>query len=577
MNTGFPVYTVTNECQDCYKCVRHCPCKAIRVTNGSASVIPELCVACGTCVKVCPAGAKRIRPDLSHAKFLISQGRKVYASIAPSWTSYFQELDSAKLIAVLKKLGFAGVSETALGAQLLSSETGRLLRENPGRLFISPACPATVSYIRKYLPERVDSIVPMLSPLLSHCRFLKKEYGSDIAVVFFGPCAAKKNESAAHPELLDVALTFDDLKLWMKQDGVNFQDTLSGAEDVFVPSAAVEGRLYAVEGGMNETLRGAPGDNSYYLTLSGLNNIKRVLGPKSRLDSLPHGVFIECLACNGGCVNGPSMHGNESSIGGILATIEESTVRNSLDRKVEVDISETFSADVQTEKTVSEEEIRSALAEIGKYAAEDELNCGGCGYPTCRDFAIARLSGKAESAMCLSHLRRMAQKKSNALIKYIPSGVVIADRNLKIIECNEAFASLFGEDTKMAYDAEPGLAGAELCTILEFTELFDTVLKTGKDLILNNQMEKDKIFNVTIFSIEPHQIVGAIIQDVTQTEMRREQIAEKANEVIKKNVETVQKIAMYLGEHMADTEILLHEVASGYKAKPKNPSEQAGG
>lgn len=212
MNHNFPVFTIDNECQDCYKCVRHCHCKAIRIVNARAAVIPELCVCCGTCVKVCPAHAKKIRSDLSRLRFLLENGETLYASIAPSFVGYFKGVSINRLAGALKKLGFAGASETALGAELVSAETGKIVQESDRKLFISSACPASVDYIRKYAPEYTDSIVPVVSPVMAHAKLLKQTYGDKIKVVFFGPCAAKKNEADRSPDVLSLAVTFESLR-----------------------------------------------------------------------------------------------------------------------------------------------------------------------------------------------------------------------------------------------------------------------------------------------------------------------------------------------------------------------------
>ena len=251
MNLHFPVYTTENICHDCYKCIRHCPCKAIRIVDGRAGVIQELCVGCGMCVKVCPAHAKKIRPDLARARYLLGTGKKVYASLAPSFVSYFKQYEPGALVAAIKRLGFAGVSETALGAQAVSAETGQFLAAAKPGIYLSSACPAVVDYVRKYAPAYVNNIVPVLSPLLSHARLLRREFGEDIGVVFFGPCAAKKNEADRHPALLDLALTFEDLAEWLASE--NIDPAAIGPNDraEMVPEGAREGKIYAVEGGMS--------------------------------------------------------------------------------------------------------------------------------------------------------------------------------------------------------------------------------------------------------------------------------------------------------------------------------------
>ena len=221
MNLHFPVYTTENICHDCYKCIRHCPCKAIRIVDGRAGVIQELCVACGMCVKVCPAHAKKIRPDLARARYLLGSGKKVYASLAPSFVSYFKQYEPGALAAAIRRLGFAGVSETALGAQAVSAETGAFLAKAEPGIYLSSACPAVVDYVKKYAPLYVPKITSVLSPLLSHAKLLRREFGDDIGVVFFGPCAAKKNEADRHEDLLDLALTFSDLAEWLAAENVD--------------------------------------------------------------------------------------------------------------------------------------------------------------------------------------------------------------------------------------------------------------------------------------------------------------------------------------------------------------------
>jgi iron only hydrogenase large subunit-like protein len=565
MNKEHPVYTIVNECQDCCKCVRHCPSKAIKVVDGRASVIPELCVSCGLCVKICPAGAKHIRNDLPRAQYLLEEKKNVYAAIAPSWRTNYPGVSDKQLIKGLKELGFTGVSETALGAELVSAATGELLDKSDSGIFISSACPAAVDYIRKYLPHQTKNITPVLSPLLTHATLLKRKYGKNIGIVFFSPCAAKKTEADNHPDLVDVALTFKDLDLWLKENHIKLTK-LQTSRETFVPRTAQEGRLYSMEGGMIDTLRkNGKQEKNYYMSVTGLTSIDRLLGNEN-IYCPDMKIFIECLACEGGCVNGPAMEKSGGTLNDIITTCKDVTRQNSLGRKLDFGITSGFIPEEVKPIEISEKNIKNALTKVGKYSIADELNCGGCGYGTCREFAKAMIREKAEPKMCLSYLRKLAKKQSNALIKYIPAGVVIANNKLEIIESNLAFSRLFDESTQLAYDAVPGLAGVELSKVLSFTDLFEAALASGKDVSRENFMCDEKILNINVFTIEKHRIVGAIIQDVTEAEIHRELIAEKAQEVIQKNVLTVQKVARYLGEHMADTEIILREVANGYKS-----------
>lgn len=562
MNQNFPIYTTANECQDCYKCVRHCHCKAIRIVNARAAVIPELCVSCGECVKVCPAEAKKIRSDLSRAQYLLHSGAKVYASIAPSYVGYFKDIPIGRLAAALKRLGFVGASETAIGAQFVSAQTAELLKQAGPGVYLSTACPASVDFIRKYYPAWTDNFLPVTSPVMAHCKYLKQIYGDDIKIIFVGPCAAKKNEADRNPDDLSLAITFAALESWLKSEGISL-DKMN--EEPLVPVQAEEGRVYSIEGGMNETLR-SPEVDARLLAVSGLPNIARLI-EKVDLATLKESgskIFVEMLACDGGCVNGPVMGRESSRIDILLETAAHAPHRSSVGREVPVNIQQLIYPDRHSEPQPEEAAILQALHRIGKYSAEDELNCGGCGYNSCREFAKAMLDGKAETSMCLSYLRKISQKTSNALIRYIPVAVVLAGQDLQVIECNRHFAELCGEDTLLAFDACGNLNGAYLDSMIDFTDLFESVLANGGEIEKFNQVSGEKILNISVFTINEGQTVGAVIQDVTQNELKREQIAERAKEVIRKNVMTVQKIARYLGEHMADTEILLKEVAGTY-------------
>ncbi|NLG14448.1 MAG: 4Fe-4S binding protein [Lentisphaerae bacterium] len=567
MNLKYPIYTADAECQDCFKCVRHCPVKAIKVVSGHASVIPELCVACGKCVEVCPVEAKKIRNDLSVVLDLLQGPDPVYVSLAPSWGSEFKGLPAPKLIAALRKLGFAGVSETALGAQIVSDNLAEELRGMKKGLMISSACPVVVDFVRKYLPEFVPSITPVLSPALSHALMLRKVFGENIKVVFIGPCIAKKNEADRRPDLISSAILFPMLRQWLKELKIDPWQLQPTEEDRFVPEDSKDGAIYPIEGGMNETLRVQPGcDHINYTVVSGIEALRQAL-QGLHPDDIREPVFLEALSCIGGCVHGP---GTEHCSPGLLERLR--IIRNTdfqRDRKPRsvAEITEKYDTAPVQDSEVSIRDIKQALLLIGKATQEDELNCGGCGYDTCQNFAKALLAGKAEPSMCVSYLRNLAQKKSNAILRCIPAAVVIVNKNLQLIECNRRFAELCGESALEIYEISPGMPNAYLETLIPFADLFKEVINTGKELSRGALKLDKKLLNIIIFNIEPGQVVGAILFDVTQTEFTREQIADQARKVIEKNLATVQDIACKLGEHMAETEILLRSIAENYAEK----------
>lgn len=560
-----PIYTVENECQDCSKCVRHCPVKAIKVADGQARIVPEKCVACGTCVRVCPAGAKKVRDDLTDVKQLLQQSKKVFVSLAPSYVSEFPGIPTANIIAALRRLGFAGVSETALGAQEVSAKVARDLNEGRKKLLLSSACPAAVTYVQKYLPEFAHSIASVFSPLLAHCTMLQQHYGSDVVVVFIGPCGAKKNEGDRHPELLDAVITFADLRAWFGEVHINPAALVPGKEDCFVPESAQEGALYPIEGGMIDTLRiQGGGDGVHYSTVGGLRGIEHVLGGL-RPENVTLPVFLELLACRGGCINGACATPRQAGLEQWHEVISRANVpAEPVLRQPLSNIDENICDLPLPAPTYGEQEIRLALRRVGKESLDDELNCGGCGYETCGEFAKAILSGHAESSMCLSFLRERAQKKANALLHCIPSAIVLANHELKILDCNRSFATLFDESLLEVYDVCPGLAGASLRRILPFGELFEEVLQSGESLHRESLHVDNRIFDVTIFPIDLGQVVGGVITDVTDSELPRELIAQRAQEVIHKNLKTVQEVACLLGENMAETEILLRSLVEGF-------------
>jgi iron only hydrogenase large subunit-like protein len=560
MTTLHAIYTERRECQDCHKCIRECPVKAIRVQDGYARVVPEMCVLCGNCIVACPNNAKQVRNDLPKVKEFLASGRKVIASVAPSFVAQFPGLRAGQLIHGLKKLGFFAVSETALGAQLVSESVLRLMLAEPGRVWVSSACPVVVDFISKYHPESQSNVSPLLSPLLTHCKLLRAHYGSEIAVVFIGPCIAKKKEAEAHPELLDVVLTFEDLENWLEEETIDLSMLLEGDEDRFALEDAHEGALYPIEGGMSAGIaRGGEVKTSQVMSFSGIANVEQAL--KGIGEWRPeHNIFLELTACAGSCVNGPKAARNRSIARRRFEVLEYAKPADSAPRAVGLAQTDPYAALPVLRSEHSELQVAEALRSVGKYSAEDELNCGGCGYESCRDFAHALIAHNAERMMCATYTRKLAQKKANALLKKMPSAVVIVDEELKIIECNKNFLRLFSEDVEL----EKELEGAALDAVIPFSNLFQRVLESGEDIVSHDIRYQRSILNTSIFSIEPHLVLCGIFQDITEPVFQKEQIIERARDVIQKNLKTVQQIAYLLGENAADSEIILNSIVRSF-------------
>lgn len=566
---GAIIYTETTECQDCFKCIRECPVKAIKVENACAAVIPELCILCGHCVEICPNGAKHVRDDLQQARNLLRDKEMVFASLAPSFVSEFPDIPVSEVIRALKKLGFYGISETALGAELVSGSTATLLQDRTPRLMFSTACPVVVNFIGKYYPQFANCLTSHVSPVLAHCKLLREYYGQSIGIVFFSPCIAKKGEADSHCGLLDVALTFEDLRRWFNEEQISFE-TIEGDTEAFVPYSAREGALYPIDGGMIAGVKaGCSIMEGDCMSFSGIRNIQKAISGLNEM-RLSSPIFLELLACEGGCVNGPKSSHRVATAWKRCQIINYSQYpQDEIPRQLSAPETGGLSPDPVPVKEYNDKIIQHALQTIGKYGPEDELNCGGCGYDNCREFSKALIDGKAEKVMCVAYMRKLAQKKTNALMEKTPSAVVLVDEEIKIIECNLNFVKLLGPDVEKAFKKKPGLEGVFLREIAPFYSLFKTVLEKDEDLLNRDLRYKKSVLHVDIFSIEKHRVACGIFQDITKPTIHKEAMIQKAQNVIKKNLATVQQIAYLLGENAAESEVILNSIIQSITTNPE--------
>lgn len=560
MQQRHAIYTQRRECQDCHKCIRECPVKAIRVQDGYARVVPEMCILCGNCILACPNGAKQVRDDLPLVRELLASGRRVIVSLAPSFIAQFPGIRAAQLIHALKQLGFFAVSETALGAQQVSASIASLLEGESGHVWISTACPVVVDLVAKYHPECQPNVSALLSPLLTHCKMLRNHYGDDIAIVFIGPCIAKKKEAEEHPELLNAVLTFEDLENWLIDENIKLDSACETKEDRFALEEACEGSLYPIEGGLVPgVIRGNRIKSAQVMSFSGIANVEQALKGISEWKP-EHSIFLELTACAGSCVNGPKAARNTSIARRRFEILKYARPADESPRMPALAITRPYSAASVPRSEFTEMQIAAALRSVGKYSPEDELNCGGCGYDSCRDFANALIARNAERMMCATYTRKLAQKKANALLQKMPSAVVIVDEQLRIIECNANFLRLFSEDVEQ----EKELEGCSLDAVIPFSELFRRVLESGEDIVSHDIRYQRSILNTSIFTIEPHSVLCGTFQDITKPIFQKEQIIARARDVIQKNLKTVQQIAYLLGENAADSEIILNSIVRSF-------------
>ena len=537
------IETKKANCKNCYKCLRNCPVKAIKFTSGQAEIMPDLCIACGTCVQVCPQGAQQAESQLKTVQRMAERGEKLVASLAPSFYGAFKVDDPMKVVGALKKLGFAKVCETAVGAAIASDEMARVAMEGTMDNIISTCCPAVNDLIEKHYPELVQYLAPVVSPMVAHGRYIKK-HDPEAKVVFVGPCFAKIEEArdVRVDDAIDAVLTFQDLEEWMKKANL----TLASVEPAPLDSEnAGLARMYPTNAGVlhNVKARGLTGWQ-----------LQHIEGPDACFEMIKalkqgdlHKVFIEMNMCVGSCMGGP-------------ARMEERPSRFSAGMKVRdygrdaevevpkidhagINVSKVFVDRTKPVKLPTEEEIRAILRSIGKESKADELNCGSCGYPTCRDKAIAVFQGKAELSMCLPHMFQIAQSTSNVVLDNSPNIILVVDEDLKITELNAAGQKIFG------------ISRAEALS----KYLYETIL--SKPLTIDE-------YNLTVeqtlvYLPNQHGVMG-ILRDVSAEKEQQESLYQlrvdtmnMAQKVIDKQMIAAQEIASLLGETTAETKATL--------------------
>ena len=579
-----PIYTQINNCRDCYRCVRHCPVKAIRIKDAHAVIIHDRCTFCGTCVNECPNSVKTIRNDVDKVTMAFLSKRKVIVSLAPSYVSEFKGY-SDNFVRALYRLGFHAVSETAIGATLVSQALDLYYKEHGSVPFISTACPSVVELVRKYFPEDIDHLAPVPSPLQTHSAYLRKLYGNDIVIVFIGPCIAKKVEADDHPGYPDIALTFREVRDWLEEENIDLANMDTGVAVDFVPMKAGKAAAYPIENGQIETSK--IWENHFIeqdaLSVSGITRVMSSLRGTHTDD------FLEALNCDGGCINGPGTSHEDSAI-----VRKKAVAMHVLSR---LNDPEVFEGDEEFAREVmekgygilgasspeasglglsdhTEDEITAALRSLGKTKPEDELNCGGCGYPSCRDMARAMLDGLAETEMCVTKMRKDAESKVDILLSTIPHGVVIVDNELNIADCNKRFIDIFEDYPEGFLDADGlrSFRGTPVSVFVPFAEKFREQFYMNKPSQYRFRHE-GKVMRVTFFLVETKTLLGAMFEDITTPSVRREAVIEKAEEVIMNSMKSVQQIAALLGDNAAETEIVLNSIIEEFNVHGEGTDE----
>lgn len=560
---GQVVYTNKARCRDCYRCVRVCPVKAIRMKEGQAFVVDDLCISCGTCIRECPQGAKTFRQDLEKARQLMAEkSGPIAASVAPAFAAVLAEWERRRLPSALRRLGFTFVAETAVGAFEVARRTAELAAQYRDESCIMTSCPAVVRYVEMYRPQLVNRLLPVVSPMIAHARHLKNRLGPDTRVIFIGPCVAKKQE-AARPELagaVECVLTFPELREWLSMAGI---DLSRCEESSFDEQPAGAARLFPLAGGAAHT-GGLETDilSPRVITVTGVEDLGDVL---DTLTSPASGPFLlEPLFCRQGCINGPALTGEAAPVFTRRQQLSDYAARHPangprLDMP-DVQLATQFAGEPRWKSEVPESEIRRVLGLTGKTSPEEELNCGACGYSTCRDKAIAVVRGMAEVEMCIPYMRRLAEQRRDRIIETSPNGIVIVDEHLTILNMNPAFRKFF-----MCSDAVCGKPVSYLMDPEPFEQLatgrvdkLETVVVHEKYALTCHQI---------IYSLpEDRQYVGIFVNITNSRDSQqkldemRAQTVRQAQDLLHHQITMAQNIAKFLGESTAHGEKLVENL-----------------
>lgn len=537
-------------CKNCHKCIRNCSVKSIRFTAGQAHIVEEECILCGRCFAVCPQNAKVIASDLEKVKVLLQQGQ-VYASVAPSFAASYPGIGIDSLEMALKKLGFAGAEETAIGATIVKKEYERILEEERPNILVSSCCPSINLMMRKYYQDILFTLAPVITPVQAHCRDIKRRH-PDAKVVFIGPCISKKAE-AEEDSLIDAVLMFDEFNNWLSEEGIELEKSEDRRE-------GGKARLFPTAGGIIETMVKNPGYT--YFAVDGVEKCMDVL-EEIREGSL-HRCFIEMSACEGSCADGPILDKMKNTpaqnyLQVVRYAKKQDFLVNEYDRE---DIREIHEPIPQKTEQPSEAEIEAMLTKMHKVSGQRELNCGSCGYDTCREKATAIIQGKAEISMCLPYMLNRNGDLSDSVVVNFPDAVIVLNEKLEIQRLNTKAKKI------LRVMDEGDVLGENIGRLLD-PEPFEMVMLKKRDIV-DEQVylaEYELYVEQTImYDSESRQFICVLCDITTEMDLREKkrasqyQAIEIADDMAKRQLKIVQSIASLLGETTSDTLVALERL-----------------
>ena len=538
-----------SNCKNCYKCIRHCPVKSIRFSGNQAYIIGDECIMCGQCFVVCPQNAKQIVDETEKVKVLLQSGAPVVVSLAPSFVANY-EVGIEAMREAIKKLGFYDVEETAIGATIVKREYERLVKDEERDIIITSCCHSVNLLIQKHFPRCLPYLADIMSPMQVHCKDIKKRI-PNAKTVFIGPCVAKKDEAQQYKGIVDAVLTFDELTAWLKAENITLEKKTDSNENS-------RARFFPTTGGILKTMD-KKNPKYVYMAIDGAENCIAALRDIEKGNL--HHCFIEMSACAGSCIGGPVMEKHHRSPVRDFAVISRYAGKKDflVEQPSRAEIRKDFEIIEQRLRELTEEEILDTLRQMGKMKPSDELNCGSCGYNTCREKAIAICQGKAEISMCLPLLKEKAENFSDTIARNIPNGLIVLNEKLEVQQINNAALKIL--NLRRASD----ILGDQIVRVLDPGD-FLTVLTEGTGIRDKREYlaEYKKYVEKTIIYDKEYRQILCILRDVTEEENQRarkesitHQTIEIADKVVDKQMRIVQEIASLLGETVAETKIAL--------------------
>ncbi len=542
-----------SNCKNCYKCIRHCPVKSIRFSGNQAHIIGNECILCGHCFVVCPQNAKQIVDDTEKVRVLLQSGAPVIVSLAPSFIANYTGVGIESMRTALKKLGFYDVEETALGATIVKREYDRILQDEARDIVISSCCHSVNLLIQKYFPSCLPYLADVLSPMQAHCKDIKTRI-PDAKTVFIGPCVAKKDEAEYYEGIVDATLTFEELSAWLKEENIALEKKTDHTEKSLA-------RFFPTTGGILKTMTQEAQDYTYF-AIDGIENCIAAL--KDIEDGNVHKSFIEMSACAGSCIGGPVMEKHRLNPVSDYTAVAKYAGKHDfeVEQPEAVETKKMFEFISPRSAKPSDYEINQILRQMGKFKPSQELNCGSCGYDTCREKAVAIYQGKAEISMCLPFLKDKAESFSDTIVKNTPNGLIVVNDLLEVQQINSAALKIL--NLRAASD----VMGSQVVRILDPLPFLN--VQTTHRGIYNERTflaEYDRYVEMTVVPDKESNMLICIMTDVTEEETARRrkedisrQTVEVADKVVDKQMRIVQEIASLLGETAAETKIALSKL-----------------